>query len=94
MAIQASDFAEWATTPHEQDILMDAYKAMESTGTRDWLSTFETASFMFLNPTPPELAQLQKAFKCDGHSGASYGWTMRYLQKIARAGWRPVTPAH
>jgi hypothetical protein len=25
--------------------------------------------------------------KYEGHSGASYGWIMRVMQKIARVGW-------
>jgi hypothetical protein len=41
----------------------------------------------FMYSSDPYSAEIQKNMKYDGHSGASYGWTMRVMQKIARVGW-------
>ena len=41
----------------------------------------------FMYSSDPYSAAIQKNMKYDGHSGASYGWTMRVMQKIARVGW-------
>lgn len=84
--MQASDFKEWAHTQHDQQALMRAYQAMESTETREWLRTFDTPNFMSLDPVPPELARL--------HFTPSDPMTMRRLQAIAKAGWRPGMVDH
>ena len=44
--------------------------------------------FMFSTP-PPKLQEINNAItdRYDGHSGASYGATMRQMQLIAKKGW-------
>jgi hypothetical protein len=44
--------------------------------------------FMFSTP-PPKLEEINEAIndRYDGHSGASYGWTMRHMESIAKNGW-------
>jgi hypothetical protein len=41
--------------------------------------------FMFSDA--PELRDIDLHMKYDGHSGASYGWTMRNMEHIAKNGW-------
>jgi hypothetical protein len=63
----------------------------------DAITTEELWSF-FKNKTPPvdrgymfwdapELKRLDKHLEPIGHSGASYGWTMRTMEVIAKDGW-------
>jgi hypothetical protein len=44
--------------------------------------------FMFSNP-PPKLQHINNKIHelYDGHSGGSYGWTMRQIEDIAKNGW-------
>ena len=39
---------------------------------------------MFCND--PQVTEISKNIKYDGHSGASFGWTMRVMQQLARLG--------
>ena len=65
----------------------DAYKAIDSV----W------AGWEFVERDPGEggfmfsssliAVEIQKNMKYEGHSGASYGWTMRKMQHLARIGW-------
>jgi hypothetical protein len=41
--------------------------------------------FMFNDA--PELREIDLYMKYDGHSGSSYGWTMRNMEHIAKNGW-------
>ncbi len=52
------------------------------------MKTFETESFMF-GEIPPQLKQINTKILelYSGHSGSSYGWTMRQMQFIAKNGW-------
>ena len=43
--------------------------------------------FMFSTNIDPKVHAVQNFMKYDGHSGASYGWTMRAMQYIAKHGW-------
>ena len=50
-----------------------------------------TAGFMYTPPTK-EVRQINTAMKYTGHSGASYGWTMRMIQHMAINDWRVGLP--
>lgn len=41
----------------------------------------------FMFSTSPELTEINKHMKYEGHSGASYGCTMRRIEFIAKKGW-------
>lgn len=73
---------------HEAMMLQDADAAITECGLWDWMSSYNPASgdgFMFSNH--PNLDKINAAMKYQGHSGASYGWTMRTMQLVARIGW-------
>lgn len=73
---------------HEAMMLQDADTAITESGLWEWMSTYNPASgdgFMF--SSHPNLDKIGEAMKYQGHSGSSYGWTMRMMQKIARLGW-------
>jgi hypothetical protein len=69
-------------------MLTDAYKAITECDLWDWMRTYspeEGKGFMFSDH--PNLKRIDKAMKFDGHSGSSYGWTMRNMESIAKHGW-------
>ncbi len=75
-------------TEHEAMMLQDADNAITSCGLWDWLRDYtptENKGFMFSEH--PNLTQIRSAMKYGGHSGASYGWTMRQMEYIAKHGW-------
>lgn len=68
-------------------LLSDAYRAITVAGQWDFMRTEEPPEgqgYMFW--PHPSLSAITKEMNCD-HSGASYGWTMRQMQFIAKRGW-------
>jgi hypothetical protein len=65
----------------------DAYKAIEAVWGGWEFMERDPGEGGFMFSGDPYSAAIQKNMKYDGHSGASYGWTMRVMQKIARVGW-------
>jgi hypothetical protein len=73
---------------HEAMMLQDAYDAVTKADMWDYLKKPTTPGkdgFMF-SPAI-ELAAINAEMVFDGHSGASYAWTMRQMETIAKAGW-------
>ena len=75
----------------DREMIESAYQAVESVpGGWDFLKTYDPGDggFMFSTP-PPKMVEIDKAVNdaYGGHSGASYGCTMRTIQFIARYGW-------
>jgi hypothetical protein len=64
----------------------DAYKAITIAEAWDFVKG-DPGDGGFMFSSSPYSAAITKAMKYDGHSGASYGWTMRVMQQIARVGW-------
>ena len=72
----------------EAMMLQDADNAIAACDLWTWLLEFDPTAgegFMFTNH--PNLNTIIVALKYQGHSGASFAWTMRTLQKVARLGW-------
>jgi hypothetical protein len=72
----------------DADMLQDADNAITATNLWDWLREYspdKKTGFMFSDH--PNLSTINSAMKFDGHSGASYGWTMRQMEYIAKNGW-------
>jgi hypothetical protein len=73
---------------HETTMLTDAYQAITACDLWDWMREFRPQhgeGFMFSNH--PNLDQIRTAMTYEGHSGASYAWTMRVMASIAKKGW-------
>jgi hypothetical protein len=95
--IQPGDFSnldcgygsEWYGLEMTQTMFKAAYDAITLTD-EGWtfMKEFNTESFMF-GKTPPQLEQINKNIEklYPGHSGWSYGYTMRAMQFIAKNGW-------
>ncbi len=77
----------------DREMLDLGYQAISSVeGGWDFLKTYEPPiyeGFMFISNPPSKLKQIEEAIleKYGGHSGASYGYTLRNLQYIAQVGW-------
>ena len=70
----------------ERELLTDAHQAITACDLWDWLKTYTPEKgFMFSNH--PNLDRINAAMKYTGHSGTSYGWTMRTMENIAKLGW-------
>lgn len=75
----------------DREMIESAFQAVDSVpGGWDFLSTYEPGEggFMFSQP-PPKMEEINDAVNraYGGHSGASYGCTMRVIQYIAKYGW-------
>ena len=72
----------------EATMLQDADNAITKCELWEWLATFNPHAgegFMFTNH--PNLNKIIVAMKYEGHSGASFAWTMRTMQTVAKIGW-------
>jgi hypothetical protein len=82
---QSGDFS-FLKSINDIMMLTDAYKAVSQTESWDLLKEEPgDGGFMFSND--PRMNTLNSAIKYTGHSGGSYGYTMRHMQYIARNGW-------
>lgn len=83
------DFSFLGERSFERPMLADAYQAVTAAGLWDFFKLEappEDKGYMFWDS--PELKRVEQHMKLlDQHSGASYGWTMRNMQAIARDGW-------
>lgn len=73
---------------YEADMIEDAYTTIRRLGLWEWFGTFEphpTEGFMFTSDT--NIAMIGNELNYQGHSGASFGITMRILHDIAKQGW-------
>jgi hypothetical protein len=70
------------------EMLDNAYKAITKHNLWNFFKTEdppENKGYMFWDSS--ELSKLNPELEEMGHSGSSYGWTMRMMQKIARTPW-------
>ena len=75
-------------TDHQATMLGDAYDAVTKADMWEYLRLASTPGpdgFM-LSPAI-ELAAINAEMTYGGHSGASYAWTMRQMEAIAKKGW-------
>jgi hypothetical protein len=85
--IKPGDFNSLPLDSLSKEMLSDAYTVVTSLNLWDWLSnpTVPHNSFMFSNST--EVQQIIQTMKFTGHSGSSFGFTMRAMEFIAKKGW-------
>ena len=75
----------------DREMIESAFQAVSSVeGGWEFLGTYDPGNggFMFSTP-PPKMKEIDDAVNrlYGGHSGASYGMTMRVMQYIAKYGW-------
>ncbi len=85
MPPQPGDFSWCAEGP----ILADAYQAITAAEAWDFFRTesppADTGYMFWGHPMQKKVESYMKLL--DTHSGASYGWTMRQMEAIAKRGW-------
>ena len=69
--------------------LQSAHQAVTNCKMWDWIRTTHIKSFMY--GEEPEMDKIRKEMEKDpingNHSGASYGWTMRSIEYVAKHGY-------
>ena len=72
---------------HTRQMLENAYHAITMVGGWDFMKTFSEESFMFSShPMVQSISDAMSNLGYDGHSGASFGWTMRSMEYLAKHG--------
>lgn len=69
----------------ERTMLKDAWDAI--TATNSWAFMTQEPKHGYTFASDPALDAISAKMTYDGHSGYTYGWTMRVMQQIARIGW-------
>jgi hypothetical protein len=70
-----------------REMLEDGYTTISNLELWDWMKSYtpdEGKGFMF--SSHENITKMGSAMKT-GHSGSSFGWTMRSLESIAKNGW-------
>ena len=68
-------------------MLKNAYQAITIAEAWDWMKNFHGESFMFSKDAMiDKISKNMVALGYDGHSGGSYGWTMRCMEHLAKNG--------
>ena len=68
-------------------MLKNAHQAITNAEAWDWMKNFQGQSFMFSNDAMiGKISKNMVALGYDGHSGGSYGWTMRCMEHLAKNG--------
>jgi len=84
--MSAGDFTLTKFDAHSQEMLADAYKTI--TKLELWTTMKEDpgdGGFMFSNHE--FIRTISANLEFGGHSGSSFGWTMRIMQRLAMEGW-------
>ncbi len=73
---------------HTRQMIENAYHAISMTeGGWDYMKNFNEESFMFSsNPMIRTISDNMEKLGYNDHSGASFGWTMRYMEYLAKNG--------
>ena len=84
------EFLALGYSEYEATMLADARQAVTQAGMWDYLRLESTpGKDGFMLSTDIELAAISAAMTYKGHSGASYAWTLRQMEAIAKGGWEP-----
>jgi hypothetical protein len=72
---------------HDRFMLKNAHQAITAAEAWDFMRTFSDQSFMFSSsPIVSDIMKKMSELGYDGHSGCSFGWTMRQMEFIAKNG--------
>lgn len=81
-------FTDLGFSTSDATMLADAYEAVTSADLWEYLARPSTPGpdgFMFASDI--ELTAIASRMMFKGHSGASYAWTLRQMEYIAKGGW-------
>ena len=72
---------------HSRFMLKNAHQAITMAEAWQFMRTFSDQSFMFSsNPIVSDIMKKMSELGYDGHSGSSFGWTMRQMEFLANNG--------
>jgi hypothetical protein len=72
---------------HTRIMLKNAHQAISLTESWHYVATFNEQSFKFSSsPAGSEIMKKMSELGYDGHSGSSFGWTMRHMEFLAKNG--------
>jgi len=80
------DFITLGYTKDEQEMLQDAYQAIEKANMWDYMKGEPRGGGGYTFTDDEELRSINRNIEYDGHTGFSFGWTMRTMQQIAKLG--------
>lgn len=80
------DFIALGYTKDEQEMLQDAYQAIEKANMWEYMKGEPRGGGGYTFTDDEELRSINRNLQYDGHSGFSFGWTMRTMQQIAQLG--------
>ncbi len=84
--MENSDFA-LIHDEHSRQMLENAYNAITLAEGWEFMKNYNEESFMFSsNPMVKSISDNMVTLGYDGHSGASFGWTMRTMEYLAKHG--------
>lgn len=79
------DFS-FLTDKETQIMLADAYQAIETAEEWEYMKT-DPGEGGYMFSQSDTMSKIGSKMTYSGHSGSSYGWTMRCMQRLARIGW-------
>lgn len=72
---------------HSRYMIKNAHQAISSIECWQFMTTFSEPSFMFSNnPILSIILKKMSQLGYDGHTGSSFGWTMRHMEFLAKNG--------
>lgn len=86
MSFQPGDFS-FIRDEMSRKMVEDVYQAVQVAEAWPLMKEEPEAGKGYMFSSDPRYKLIQEKMEYPGHSGASYGWTMRQAQFIAQKGW-------
>jgi hypothetical protein len=86
MSFQPGDFS-FIRDQMSREMVEDVYKAVQKAEAWDLMKEEPGEGKGYMFSSDPRYKAIQTNMEYSGHSGSSYGWTMRQAQFIAQKGW-------
>jgi hypothetical protein len=80
------DYISLGYTQDEQEMLQDAYQAIEKANMWEYMKGEPRGGGGYTFTDDEELRAINRNLEYYGHTGFSFGWTMRTMQTLARKG--------
>jgi len=91
-SFQPGDFS-FIRDVSSREMAQDVYKAVQAAEAWDLMKEEPEAGKGYMFSSDPRYKVVQDKMEYMGHSGSSYGWTMRQAQFIAQKGWAEYVQA-
>ena len=86
-SITDAEFNSSISDQHNRAMLKNAHQAITAAEAWPFMQSFRGTSFMLSDdPMVSQITKNMVALGYDGHSGSSFGWTMRCMEFLAKNG--------